>query len=71
VLGNFFSTYAKLRIVNIGKGQSINTNLTLSCYRFEPDMLAFSGCYFGGGEKESMELGEIRRRWKSLHVRPL
>ncbi|KAH8498018.1 hypothetical protein Peur_073258 [Populus x canadensis] len=36
--------------------------------RFEPDMLAFSGCYFGGGEKESMELGEIRRRWKSLHA---
>ncbi|CAK7329374.1 unnamed protein product [Dovyalis caffra] len=36
--------------------------------RFEPDMLAFSGCYFGGGVKESMELGEIRRRWKSLHA---
>jgi len=33
-------------------------------------MLAFSGCYFGGGEKERMELGKIRRRWKSLHVRP-
>ncbi|KAJ6906489.1 hypothetical protein NC652_024039 [Populus alba x Populus x berolinensis] len=36
--------------------------------RFEPDMLAFSGCYFGGGEKERMELGDIRRRWKSLHA---
>ncbi|XP_034929345.1 O-fucosyltransferase 6 isoform X1 [Populus alba] len=36
--------------------------------RFEPDMLAFSGCYFGGGEKERMELGKIRRRWKSLHA---
>ncbi|KAG5248010.1 protein ROOT HAIR SPECIFIC [Salix suchowensis] len=36
--------------------------------RFEPDMLAFSGCYFGGGEKERMELGKIRRRWKSLHT---
>ncbi|KAE8690715.1 hypothetical protein F3Y22_tig00110893pilonHSYRG00368 [Hibiscus syriacus] len=22
------------------------------CHRFEPDMLAFSGCYYGGGEKE-------------------
>ncbi|KAM7486912.1 hypothetical protein LguiA_002921 [Lonicera macranthoides] len=35
--------------------------------RFEPDMLAFSGCYYGGGEKERTELGKIRRRWKTLH----
>ncbi|CAL0313748.1 unnamed protein product [Lupinus luteus] len=34
--------------------------------RFEPDMLAFSGCYFGGGEKERLELGEIRKRWTTL-----
>lgn len=31
-------------------------------------MLAFSGCDFGGGEKERVELGAIRKRWKSLHV---
>ena len=31
-------------------------------YRFEPDMLAFSGCDYGGGEKERNELGTIRRR---------
>jgi len=31
--------------------------------RFEPDMLAFSGCYYGG---ERRELGAIRRRWKTL-----
>lgn len=37
--------------------------------RFEPDMLAFSGCYYGGGEKERKELGAIRKRWKTLHVR--
>lgn len=37
--------------------------------RFEPDMLAFSGCYYGGGEKERAELGAIRKRWKTLHVR--
>lgn len=37
-------------------------------HRFEPDMLAFSGCYYGGGEKEKKELGEIRKRWKNLHV---
>lgn len=37
-------------------------------HRFEPDMLAFSGCYYGGGEVERQELGEIRKRWKSLHV---
>ncbi|XP_064935133.1 O-fucosyltransferase 6-like [Musa acuminata AAA Group] len=36
--------------------------------RFEPDMLAFSGCYYGGGEKERTELGAIRKRWKNLHA---
>ncbi|XXG39139.1 hypothetical protein AAC387_Pa01g0178 [Persea americana] len=36
--------------------------------RFEPDMLAFSGCYYGGGEKERTELGAIRKRWKTLHT---
>ncbi|XP_057516496.1 O-fucosyltransferase 6-like [Amaranthus tricolor] len=35
--------------------------------RFEPDMLAFSGCDYGGGEKEREELGTIRRQWKTLH----
>ncbi|KAL9665623.1 hypothetical protein QQ045_021044 [Rhodiola kirilowii] len=34
--------------------------------RFEPDMLAFSGCYFGGGDKERDELSEIRKRWETL-----
>ena len=37
--------------------------------RFEPDMLAFSGCYYGGGDKERYELGEIRKRWITLPVR--
>ncbi|KAM7470975.1 hypothetical protein LguiA_009158 [Lonicera macranthoides] len=36
--------------------------------RFESDMLAFSGCYYGGGEKERTELGLIRKRWKTLHA---
>ncbi|XP_048331697.1 O-fucosyltransferase 16 isoform X2 [Ziziphus jujuba] len=36
--------------------------------RFEPDMLAFSGCYYGGGDKERKELGAIRKRWKTLHT---
>lgn len=35
--------------------------------RYEPDMLAFSGCDYGGGEKEKRELGLIRKRWKTLH----
>nr|KAJ0218738.1 hypothetical protein LSAT_V11C300135450 [Lactuca sativa] len=26
--------------------------------KFEPDMLAFSGCYYGGGDKERYELSE-------------
>ncbi|GAB2274179.1 O-fucosyltransferase 29 [Dionaea muscipula] len=34
--------------------------------RFEPDMLAFSGCYYGGGDKEKNELAEIRKRWTTL-----
>ncbi|KAH7447854.1 hypothetical protein KP509_01G124100 [Ceratopteris richardii] len=37
--------------------------------RFEADMLAFSGCYYGGGEKEIQELGKMRKRWKTLHTR--
>lgn len=45
--------------------------LLVSGYRFEPDMLAFSGCYYGGGDKEKRELGAIRKRWKTLHVRLL
>ncbi|XVF68041.1 hypothetical protein PTKIN_Ptkin10aG0171200 [Pterospermum kingtungense] len=36
--------------------------------RFEPDMLAFSGCYYGGGKQERVELGTIRKRWKNLHA---
>ncbi|XP_054787142.1 LOW QUALITY PROTEIN: protein ROOT HAIR SPECIFIC 17 [Prosopis cineraria] len=36
--------------------------------RYEPDMLAFSGCYYGGGERERRELGAIRKRWKSLQA---
>lgn len=39
--------------------------------RFEPDMLAFSGCYYGGGDKERYELAEIRKRWATLPVRLL
>jgi len=38
------------------------------CSRFEPDMLAFAGCDYGGGEKERRELGAIKKRWKTLHV---
>nr|KAJ0210475.1 hypothetical protein LSAT_V11C400185090 [Lactuca sativa] len=35
---------------------------------FESDMLAFSGCYFGGGDKERRELEQIRKRWETLHA---
>ncbi|XP_050227236.1 O-fucosyltransferase 16-like isoform X2 [Mercurialis annua] len=37
--------------------------------RFEPDMLAFSGCYYGGGAREMEDLAAIRKRWKTLHMR--
>ncbi|CAH8392914.1 unnamed protein product [Eruca vesicaria subsp. sativa] len=41
-------------------------NHTYVKYRFEPDMLAFSGCDFGGGGKERAELAKIRKRWDTL-----
>ncbi|KAL0774092.1 hypothetical protein Bca101_039243 [Brassica carinata] len=50
-------------------GISLNVLEFFNC-RFEPDMLAFSGCYYGGGDKERRELAAIRRRWKTLHVMP-
>ncbi|KAM1158835.1 hypothetical protein ACFX19_032646 [Malus domestica] len=40
--------------------------MTLINDRFEPDMLAFSGCYYGGGDKERDEFAEIRKRWATL-----
>lgn len=46
-----------------------STLVIIACARFESDMLAFSGCDYGGGEKERMELGAMRKRWKTLHVR--
>ncbi|KAJ6346276.1 hypothetical protein OIU78_008834 [Salix suchowensis] len=52
----------KKHVIQLGKFDYRLSN------RFEPDMLAFSGCYFGGGGQERMELGKIRRRWKSLHA---
>eukprot|EP00850_Spirogloea_muscicola_P000182 SM000001S04584 [mRNA] locus=s1:1060258:1064212:- [translate_table: standard] len=36
--------------------------------RFEADMLAFSGCYYGGGEKEIRDLGRLRKRWPNLRA---
>ncbi|ESR48576.1 O-fucosyltransferase 16 [Citrus sinensis] len=45
-----------------------NRVLPVLLKRFEPDMLAFSGCYYGGGDKERKELGAIRKRWKTLHI---
>ncbi|KAI3894010.1 hypothetical protein MKX03_034903 [Papaver bracteatum] len=47
--------------------RSKSTHFIALHLRFEPDMLAFSGCYYGGGEKERRELGAIRKRWKTLH----
>ncbi|KAF6168396.1 hypothetical protein GIB67_018236 [Kingdonia uniflora] len=34
--------------------------------RFEPDMQAFSDCYYGGGHKERNESGKIRKSWPTL-----
>lgn len=32
-------------------------------------MLAFTGCYYGGGRKELEEFQEIRKRWENLPVK--
>ncbi|KAJ0883548.1 putative GDP-fucose protein O-fucosyltransferase [Helianthus annuus] len=37
--------------------------------RYEADMLAFSGCYFGGGDRERRELEQIRTQWETLPKR--
>ena len=42
--------------------------MCLGDHRFESDMLAFSGCYYGGGDKERRESGLLRKWWKTLHV---
>eukprot|EP00271_Cylindrocystis_brebissonii_P001285 TRINITY_DN11597_c0_g1_i1.p1 TRINITY_DN11597_c0_g1~~TRINITY_DN11597_c0_g1_i1.p1 ORF type:complete len:551 (+),score=76.63 TRINITY_DN11597_c0_g1_i1:175-1827(+) len=34
--------------------------------RYEPDMLAFSGCTYGGGQSEERAFQEIRKRWVNL-----
>ncbi|KAJ4776903.1 O-fucosyltransferase family protein [Rhynchospora pubera] len=52
----------------IGRMRAKSQHFIALHLRFEPDMLAFSGCYYGGGDKERMELGKIRKRWKTLHT---
>ncbi|EPS71477.1 hypothetical protein M569_03283 [Genlisea aurea] len=32
-------------------------------------MLAFSSCYYGGGEQERKELSQVRKRWKTLKAK--
>ncbi|KAL3624346.1 O-fucosyltransferase 16 [Castilleja foliolosa] len=49
--------------------RSKSTHYVALHLRYEPDMLAFSGCYYGGGDKEIKELGTIRKRWKTLHTK--
>ncbi|KAG6477868.1 hypothetical protein ZIOFF_061300 [Zingiber officinale] len=50
----------------VKKMQAMSSHYIAVHLRFEADMLAFSGCYYGGGEKERDELGEIRKRWETL-----
>ncbi|KAK9102963.1 hypothetical protein Sjap_020217 [Stephania japonica] len=67
--------YHSLRFVNpieemgekiVMKLRSMTDRFIAIHLRFEPDMLAFSGCYYGGGEKERNELAQIRKRWATL-----
>ncbi|KAI3982161.1 hypothetical protein MKX01_019067 [Papaver californicum] len=48
------------------KMQKMSNRFIAVHLRFEPDMLAFSGCYYGGGDKERNDLGAIRKRWATL-----
>ncbi|VAH50723.1 unnamed protein product [Triticum turgidum subsp. durum] len=71
---NFHALRFKKPIQTLGKKLVRRLRVMSSRYvaihlRFEPDMLAFSGCYYGGGEKERKELAEIRKRWDTLPVR--
>ncbi|VAH50717.1 unnamed protein product [Triticum turgidum subsp. durum] len=68
---NFHALRFKKPIQTLGKKLVRRLRVMSSRYvaihlRFEPDMLAFSGCYYGGGEKERKELAEIRKRWDTL-----
>ncbi|KAJ4800242.1 O-fucosyltransferase family protein [Rhynchospora pubera] len=68
---NFHALRFTSSIENMGqklvqKMRNMSSRYVAVHLRFEPDMLAFSGCYYGGGDKERAELGEIRKRWATL-----
>uniref|UniRef100_A0A1D1YS64 O-fucosyltransferase family protein n=1 Tax=Anthurium amnicola TaxID=1678845 RepID=A0A1D1YS64_9ARAE len=64
----FTDPILEMGVVLIKRMKMKSRNFIALHLRFEPDMLAFSGCYYGGGEKERRELGAIRKRWKTLHT---
>lgn len=64
----FTSPIQKMGETLIRRMRERSKNFIALHLRFEQDMLAFSGCYYGGGEKERRELGAIRKRWKTLHI---
>eukprot|EP00897_Mesotaenium_endlicherianum_P007531 jgi/Mesen1/6806/ME000035S06190 len=65
----FTSTLRTLGEHLINKIRSLKGTYIAVHLRFEKDMLAFSGCYFGGGSQERQELALIRKRWKTLRAR--
>ncbi|KAG9141753.1 hypothetical protein Leryth_018128 [Lithospermum erythrorhizon] len=54
----------------VGRMRMKNKNFVALHLRFEPDMLAFSGCKYDFGEKEIKKIATIRRRWKGLKANP-
>ncbi|KAG0473136.1 hypothetical protein HPP92_014544 [Vanilla planifolia] len=64
----FTDTIQKMGETLIERMRSKSQHFVALHLRFEPDMLAFSGCYYGGGDKERLELGGMRKRWKTLHA---
>ncbi|KAL8128754.1 LOW QUALITY PROTEIN: hypothetical protein V2J09_017909, partial [Rumex salicifolius] len=66
----FTDPISKMGNMLVQRMKMMSKNYIALHLRFEPDMLAFSGCYYGGGDKEIKDLGEIRKRWKGLHQNP-
>ncbi|KAK4788240.1 hypothetical protein SAY86_019559 [Trapa natans] len=63
----FTDTISELGMALVDRMKSKSRHFIALHLRFEPDMLAFSRCYYGGGDKERRHLGDLRRMWKNLN----
>ncbi|CAI5516134.1 unnamed protein product [Closterium sp. Naga37s-1] len=49
-----------------GSGKAVKYGMFLIHLRYEPDMLAFTGCEYEGGAEEKAVFDSIRQRWANL-----